>query len=76
MLFHTLHRMCRQNTIAFDGMLSTARHHPPPKKKDENALVFTEAHVQQAVCSPSRTSLLTSRRPDHTRVYDLDHHFR
>eukprot|EP00729_Bicosta_minor_P010665 gene10665-6510_t len=43
---------------------------------DENALVFTEAHVQQAVCSPSRTSLLTSRRPDHTRVYDLDHHFR
>ena len=40
------------------------------------ALVFTQAHVQQAVCSPSRTSLLTSRGPDHTRVYDLTHHFR
>eukprot|EP01043_Picozoa_sp_COSAG02_P002471 COSAG02_NODE_57_length_43668_cov_118.217196_8_plen_418_part_00 len=40
------------------------------------ALVFTQAHVQQAVCSPSRTSLLTGRRPDHTRVYDLTHHFR
>jgi len=38
--------------------------------------VFTHAYCQQAVCSPSRSSLLTSRRPDATRVWDLQTHFR
>ncbi|MDX9982132.1 MAG: sulfatase [Lentisphaeria bacterium] len=39
-------------------------------------LMFTHAYCQQAVCSPSRTSLLTGLRPDSTRVYDLETHFR
>ncbi len=39
-------------------------------------LVFTHAYCQQAVCSPSRSSLLTGRRPDATRVWDLETHFR
>lgn len=39
-------------------------------------IVFDHAYCQQAVCSPSRTSLLTGRRPDATRVWDLETHFR
>ena len=39
-------------------------------------VVFTRAYCQQAVCSPSRTSLLTGRRPDATQVWDLNTHFR
>lgn len=41
-----------------------------------NGLLFERAYCQQAVCSPSRTSLLTGLRPDSTRIYDLQTHFR
>ena len=33
--------------------------------------VFLNTHTQQAICSPSRISLLTGLRPDKTKVYDL-----
>ena len=36
------------------------------------SLVLTKAYVQMALCAPSRTSFLTSRRPDTTRVYRKD----
>ncbi len=39
-------------------------------------MVFNHAYCQQAVCSPSRSSLLTGRRPDATKVWDLNTHFR
>ena len=39
-------------------------------------IVFNHAYCQQAVCSPSRSSLMTGRRPDATRVWDLETHFR
>ncbi len=39
-------------------------------------VLFERAYVSQAVCSPSRTSLLLGRRPDTHKVYDLQTHFR
>lgn len=38
--------------------------------------VFARAYCQQAVCSPSRNSLLTGLRPDTIGIYDLATHFR
>lgn len=39
-------------------------------------IVFDRAYCQQAVCSPSRTAILTGLRPDVTKVWDLETHFR
>ncbi|XP_041654212.1 iduronate 2-sulfatase [Cheilinus undulatus] len=38
--------------------------------------VFLNAFAQQAVCAPSRISMLTSRRPDTTRLYDFNSYWR
>jgi iduronate 2-sulfatase len=38
--------------------------------------VFTRAYCQEAVCNPSRQSLLSGRRPDSIRVWDLNKLFR
>jgi arylsulfatase A-like enzyme len=39
-------------------------------------VTFLQAHAQQAVCNPSRVSLMTGLRPDSTRVWDLETDFR
>ena len=36
------------------------------------SIVFDSMHVQFALCSPSRTVFLTSRRPDTSMVHDQD----
>jgi iduronate 2-sulfatase len=38
--------------------------------------LFTHAYCQQAVCNPSRASLMTGRRPDTLEIWDLRTHFR
>jgi len=40
------------------------------------ALQFDRAYCQQAVCNPSRSSLLTGRRPDTLRIWNNSVHFR
>lgn len=55
-----------------------AKHMNTPNldKLAAGGIVFNRAYCQQAVCSPSRTSLLTGLRPDTTRIYELQTHFR
>ena len=38
--------------------------------------LFNKAYCQQAVCNPSRASLMTGLRPDTLKIWDLPTHFR
>ena len=42
----------------------------------EKGMIFSRAYVQQGVCSPSRNSFLSGRRPDTTQIWNFQHSFR
>ena len=37
----------------------------------ENGIVFNKAYCQQAICAPSRMSILTGMRPENIGIYDI-----
>jgi len=49
---------------------------PNIDKLAASGTLFNRAYCQQAVCSPSRTSVMTGCRPDTTKIYNLEDHFR
>lgn len=42
----------------------------------QRGLLFERAYCQQAVCNPSRASIMTGRRVDSLQIWDLPTHFR
>ncbi len=42
----------------------------------KRGIVFDRAYTQYPLCSPSRSSMLTGKRPDAIKIYDLQTHFR
>ncbi|XP_063823610.1 iduronate 2-sulfatase [Ostrinia nubilalis] len=51
-------------------------HLPNLKKLAANSVNFKNTFAQQALCAPSRNSLLTGRRPDALRLYDFYNYWR
>jgi arylsulfatase A-like enzyme len=51
-------------------------HSPHLDRLAARGTTFLRAYCQQAVCSPSRSSLMTGLRPDRIRIWDLATHFR
>jgi iduronate 2-sulfatase len=60
----------------FDTYGNTAIKTPNITRMAKQGVTFTRAYCQQAVCNPSRASLLTGLRPDDLRVWDLQTSFR
>jgi iduronate 2-sulfatase len=69
--------------IAVDDLRPTIGAYGDPYAKTPNldrlarsGVTFLHAYAQQALCNPSRASLMTGLRPDSLRVWDLETDFR
>ena len=51
-------------------------HSPNIDRLADSGVTFSHAYCQQAVCNPSRASLMTGLRPDSLKVWDLRTDFR
>ncbi|CAG9810098.1 unnamed protein product [Chironomus riparius] len=49
---------------------------PNIDKLVEKSFYFSNMYAQQALCAPSRNSMLTSRRPDSIMTYNFQHYWR
>ena len=65
-----------RNDLTAYGKSNLTHHTPNTHSFARRATVFKNAYAQIAVCSPSRMSFLTGRRPDHSYVYNFVDHFR
>ncbi len=54
----------------------SATYTPNMDRLAEQSVVFMNNHCQQAVCGPSRASLLTGLYPDQIQVWGFEHHIR
>jgi len=50
---------------------SSEVHTPHMDRLAKRGIIFKNNHCQQAICGPSRASLMTGLRPDTTKVWDL-----
>ena len=53
----------------FEAYNQTYMHTPNIDKLAQEGLVFQRAYCQQALCIPSRSSFMTGRRPDTTKIW-------
>ena len=71
----------RPNLGAYEDSNSGIFKQPPMytpnlDKLAKKSLLFEKAYDSQAICSPSRTATLTSRRPDTTKILRIGYYWR
>ena len=60
----------------FEPFSNSGVHAPNLHALAKTAMVFNNTYVQQAVCSPSRNSFMSGRRPDSTKTWNFQTSFR